>query len=228
MPTVQPTRLRVPPSWRPGSGQLQLLLSQILNTTRRNFPLWRKAKLPLRFNDSSYCRSGPRLLRAPPSSTFAQIANGRWWASQNASQPISGIAALLLRLRSGTSPDARPLEPRAHHSSASRSSHSIQTIHINSRAIHIQCRIPAREKVPHARLSPAMPKSRPPPDTPRSQSCTTEATPKTLTATAKTSLMKMCETDAATACNASASAKKLNGAAKTSFTKKCVRRMGSD
>lgn len=60
------------------------------------------------------------------------------------------------------------------------------------------------------------------PDTPRSPTCTVDASTKKLAGAAKTSFMKKCETDSAAACEAAAAAKKLNGAAKTSFTTKCV------
>jgi hypothetical protein len=58
--------------------------------------------------------------------------------------------------------------------------------------------------------------------TPRSPSCTADATTKKLAGAAKTSFMKKCQTDATTACDAAVADKKLYGAAKTSFTKKCV------
>jgi hypothetical protein len=64
--------------------------------------------------------------------------------------------------------------------------------------------------------------AQPTPDTPRSPSCTAEATTKKLAGAAKTSFLKKCEADSSKACDVSASTKKLNGAAKTSFTKKCV------
>ena len=60
------------------------------------------------------------------------------------------------------------------------------------------------------------------PTTPRSPSCTSEATDKKLAGAAKTSFMKKCQTDATAACEVAAADKKLSGAAKTSFTKKCV------
>ena len=61
-----------------------------------------------------------------------------------------------------------------------------------------------------------------PAKTPRSPTCTAEASTKKLAGAAQTSFMKKCQTDAATACDAAAADKKLSGAAKTSFTKKCV------
>ena len=67
------------------------------------------------------------------------------------------------------------------------------------------------------------------PTTPRSPSCTDEATSKKLAGAAKTSFMKKCQTDSTAACDAAASDKKLAGAAKTRFTKKCVSdSVGSD
>jgi hypothetical protein len=59
--------------------------------------------------------------------------------------------------------------------------------------------------------------------TPRTPSCTTDATTKKLAGAAKTSFMTKCEKDSTAACDAAAADKKLAGAAKTSFTKKCVK-----
>ncbi len=52
--------------------------------------------------------------------------------------------------------------------------------------------------------------------------CSAQATAKSLHGAAQTSFMKKCTADVTAKCGADAKAKKLHGAAETSFTAKCV------